>query len=189
MELSDYLALVPAENSTQPDFIAMLTAALTPLVEGQTNLWNFLNDFDLDQAIGVQLDQVGLWIGLSRNLVVSIPPYYFSFNISGLGFNQGYWYSPYDPTTEIVQMDDSTYRSALKAKARANVWDGTTAGLQAIVAFVNSEFGISLTLKDNLNMTMTLGYTGTVPLPIIVALLEQSLLIPRPMGIALIYSL
>ncbi|MGC7970039.1 DUF2612 domain-containing protein, partial [Salmonella enterica] len=67
-------------------------------------------DFDLDQAIGVQLDAVGEWVGISRNITVPLAGVYFSFDIAGLGFDQGVWKGPFDPDTGLTTLDDDTYR-------------------------------------------------------------------------------
>ena len=64
--LADYLSLVPPQHRNKPNFIAALTAVLQPMVDHQAVLASMPAAFDLDVAVGVQLDQIGLWVGVSR---------------------------------------------------------------------------------------------------------------------------
>jgi hypothetical protein len=136
MTLGDYLALIPPFNANKPRFINMLASLLQPIIDAQDMLAAMLADFDLDTAVGVQLDIVGQWIGRTRYLQVPIAGVYFTFHAAGDavlrdGFNQGIWLGPYDPTTGIIAMPDDTYRKILKLQAIANEWDGTVPSIQA----------------------------------------------------------
>jgi hypothetical protein len=114
----------------------MLAALLQPVLDAQEVLAALTADFDLDTAVGVQLDIVGQWIGRTRYLQVPITGVYFTLHaptdtVQRDGFDQGVWLGPYDPTTGIVAMDDGTYRKILKLQAIANEWDGTIPSIQA----------------------------------------------------------
>ena len=87
--LEDYLALIPPMNAGKPDFIAGLTADLEPMIAVQNLIASLPDAFDLDTAIGAQLDAVGIWIGRNRNIDVPITNVYFSWDIDGLGWEQG----------------------------------------------------------------------------------------------------
>jgi hypothetical protein len=113
--LDQYIALLPPYHSHQSRFVNTLAALLQPLVEAQEVLAQLSADFDLDTAVGVQLDMVGEWLGRSRWVD---------------GFDQGQWLGPFDPTSVIVAMPDDTYRSVLRLQAMANHWDGTLASIQ-----------------------------------------------------------
>jgi hypothetical protein len=64
--ITQYTNLVPVANSSQPNFMAMLAATVQPLAD-IVAFENSINDFyDIDAAIGVQLDTLGLLIGVSR---------------------------------------------------------------------------------------------------------------------------
>jgi hypothetical protein len=133
MTLGDYLALIGSWHSTRPKYMNTIAALIQPLVDAQAMLAQLTADFDLDTAIGIQLDQVGQWIGRTRYIEVPITGVYFTFD-DGIttagdsprtGFDQGVWFNKYDPTEKIAALDDETYRSVLKLQAIANHWDGT----------------------------------------------------------------
>jgi len=140
MTLGQYLGLVTWFHAARPRYMNMLAALLQPLVDAQALLASLVADFDLDTAIGVQLDTLGLWIGRNRWLKVPITGVYFSFDNSDdgtvgssprTGFDQGVWLGAYDPTTKLIAMDDETFRKLLKLQAIANHWDGTIPSIQA----------------------------------------------------------
>lgn len=134
MTLGQYLALVTSFHSQRPRYMNMLAALLQPLVDAQAFLASLTAAFDLDTAVGVQLDIVGQWIGRTRYLQVPLTGVYFSFDDGQgprTGFDQGVWQGPYDPASAIIAMDDDSYRAILKLQAIANEWDGTIASIQA----------------------------------------------------------
>jgi hypothetical protein len=89
--INDYLGRIPDYNSIQPDFMAVLAGILQPLVDLQNFAQALPQQFDLDVAIGTQLDQTGLWIGRSRFISTPIEDVYFSWDVDGLGWEQGLW--------------------------------------------------------------------------------------------------
>lgn len=127
-DLGYYLGLVTAWHSDKPRFMNTLASLLMPVIEAQSLIESLTADFDLDTAIGIQLDQVGQWIGRDRYIREPIEGVFFSFDDGGgprTGFDQGIWLGPYDPTDKIAAMDDETYRMVLKLQAIANQWDAT----------------------------------------------------------------
>ena len=76
----------------------------------------FITEFDIDEAIGVQLDILGKWIGRTRVVSQPISGIYFSFDTDGLGFDQGVWQGPYDPDAGFTNLSDETYESSSKQK-------------------------------------------------------------------------
>jgi hypothetical protein len=133
MTLEEYLALVPSWNSQRPKFMSTLAALVQPLVDSQTFLASLTADFDLDTAVGVQLDAVGRWLNRDRFIDQPITGVYFSFDLASerVGFDQGIWFSGFDPTEAIIALDDETYRTILRLQAIANQWDGTLPSMQA----------------------------------------------------------
>jgi hypothetical protein len=128
MNLSDYLGLITSWHSDKPRFMNTVAVLLQPMVDAQAMLAQMTADFDLDSAVGVQLDILGQWIGRSRFVEVPISGVFFSFNDGSgarTGFNQGVWLGKYEPTDAITALDDETYRTLLKLQAIANSWDGT----------------------------------------------------------------
>ncbi len=135
---SDYTVLITSEHRDKPRFMATVRALVQPLVDQMNVLQSMPSKFDLDNAVGVQLDDVGLWVGVSRKVRTPLTGIYFSFDVAGLGFDQGIWKGPFDPDTGLTVLDNDTYRLVIRAKIGANHWDGTLASSAAIL---NSIFG------------------------------------------------
>jgi hypothetical protein len=138
MTLADYIGRITSWHSDKPRFVNTVAVLVQPLIDAQDMLAKLTADFDLDTAVGVQLDQVGQWIGRTRYVETPVAGVFFSFNDSydgtpgdspRTGFNQGIWLGQYDPVDQITALDDDTYRSVLKLQAIANQWDGTVPGI------------------------------------------------------------
>lgn len=131
MTLEEYLGLITSWHSDKPRFMNTVAVLVQPLVDAQDMLAKLTGDFDLDTAVGVQLDMVGQWIGRTRYITTPIRGVFFSFDdfTPRTGFDQGIWLGQYDPTDSITAMDDDTYREVLKLQAIANHWDGTLPGI------------------------------------------------------------
>lgn len=132
-KVADYLAKVPPLHASKPKFMATIAAVMQPFADAQALLDGMPLVFDLDTAVGVQLDATGAWIGKTRIIPIPIPNAFFSFDTPGLGWDQGYWAGTFgDPSTYFVSLDDDTYRRLLYAKVLCNSSDGTIAKIQAI---------------------------------------------------------
>jgi hypothetical protein len=155
-QVSDYLKLVTRLHANQPKYIAMLSAVLQPFSDLQAFLNSMPAQFDIDQAIGAQLDIVGLWVGQSRNISVPLPNIIFAFDSANLskGWDRGIWKGPYATLNGITALDDDTYRLLLQTIVLANSWDGTVSAAQAILdnffedfpgtfVFIDDKSGIS----------------------------------------------
>lgn len=127
-----WLALVPPENNQKPNFMAMLQLVLQPFADMVAVSAALPGLFDLDDAVGSQLDIVGEWIGISRNVNVPLTGVYFSWDTAGRGWDEGAWQGPFDPDDGLVTLADPEYRFLLQAKIALNQWDGTIPGAQAI---------------------------------------------------------
>jgi hypothetical protein len=137
-QVSDYTGLITSEHADKPRFVATLAAIAQCFVDVQNAVIGIPFEFDLDDAIGVQLDAVGEWVGITRNVKTPITGVYFSLDTANLGFDQGVWQGPFDPTTGLSSLDDDTYRLLIRAKIGANNWDGT---LGTSAAILNGIFG------------------------------------------------
>lgn len=177
-QLDDYLQLLPSENASKPNFNAVLAAFLQPFVDAQNNA----PTFDIDTAMGVQLDAIGLWVGQSRKVNVPIAGVYFSMDTTGVGFDQGVWFGPGSSATGVTSLDDETYRLILKIKVAANSWDGTLSGAQQVLSSVASS-GTYLFIQDNFNMSITIGVSGKIPSALFVALIQQVFSWIRPAAV------
>ena len=127
MTLEQYLGLITSWHSDKPRFVNTVAVLIQPLVDAQAMLQKLTADFDIDTAIGVQLDMVGQWVGRSRYIKAPISGVYFSFDLPAqrVGFDQGQWFGPDSSVDGVHALDDETYRTVLKLQALANSWDGT----------------------------------------------------------------
>jgi hypothetical protein len=146
--------------------------------------------FDLDTAVGAQLDILGKYIGVDRNSNTPASIDYFSYEGytgggSPNGYNDytattpnGFIYADYTgadlPTTAFT---DIQYRFVLQLQIALNNFDGTLAYIQQFLA---DFFPGEIEVVDNLNMSITYNIQPGVTLPIPTSVLENFL--PRPMG-------
>lgn len=185
-DLSDYLALITTEHSDKPKYMAMLQSVLAPVVDALNASAELPAAFDLDQAIGAQLDVVGLWVGIGRHVSTPLVGVYFSLDTVGVGFDQGVWKGPFDPDSGVVELDDETYRILIRAKIGANHWDGTLGGSKAILDLVFNS-GTHVFIQDNQDMSMTIGVSGEMPSAISLALLTGGYIPIKPEGVRVDY--
>lgn len=296
MHLDYYLSLLTSEHANQPQFrsvVQLLTNAVAANADVGLSL---IDAFDLDQAQGAQLDAIGLWVGMLRNVQVPITGIYFAwdnppptsgpvlastasgalasatyyvrltyvtaageslpgpeaslfvpansvlqvisptgvpgsvtgYNVyvstatgteakqnsspiaigtnwqepnsglvsgaavpttsvgTGVGWESGYWQGPFDPTTGIEKLDDKSYRTLIRAKIAANLWDGTLAEMYDFWDFV---FGPDvIAVQDNQDMTLTLVYDSLQVSPVMRNLLTSGALPIKPSGVKINYA-
>lgn len=160
MTNEEYLNLITSEHRGREKFEATVLAGVSPFSKLQTVMLALPADFEIDAAIGVQLDAVGVWVGRSRRIAKPITGVYFTWdNLSSDGWDFGVWKGQFDPDSGLVELPDESYRVLLKAKIAANRWDGTIPGAYDVWANI---FGADseLVLQDNQDMTMTIGVSG-----------------------------
>lgn len=181
-----YPPLVTSEHAVRPRFMATVEALTRPLVRAQSLIAAMPAAFDLDAAEGVQLDAVGLWVGRSRYLSIPISGAWFSFDTSGLGFDEGTWKGPFDATTGISRLDDGPYRLLLKARIAANQWDGTRQGAVDAWSVMFDGTGVTFQIQDNGDMSMDVLVSTDHPLDAVTtALITGGYLGIKPSGVTI----
>jgi hypothetical protein len=180
----DYTTYITSEHADKPNFLATITA----LTEGAGQISDMLQSlpqkFDVDLAVGDQLDAVGKWVGFSRQLVAPIAGVFFSWDTAGLGWDQGNWKGPFEPTQGIVTLDDQTYRFALKGKIAANYWDGTVDSLLVISTTGLADLGVSIVVEDNMDMSTDNVYIlGGSLYAALLALIKRGVFPPKAAGV------
>lgn len=181
-DVQPYLDLVTSEHNQKPKFMEMLAEYLQPLADGKAVMDGMVVLFDIDSALGQQLDMIGLWIGRTRELAVPITDVYFTFN-TGPGFNQGILRNQFSPTNELLVLPDEQYRTLLKATIAANHWDGTIIGAYEAYAIVFGPGGYTMLIIDYQDMTMDVMLGGPVPDAVTLALLLGGYLSLKPVGV------
>lgn len=182
-DITPYTSLITSEHNVQPNFMATIAALVQPSADLQVVLNSIPGLYDLDAAVGVQLDTVGQWVGQSRNLKEPITGVYFSFDTTDLGFDQGTWLGPFDPTSGLVALPDDSYRILLYATIAANSWDGTVPSAYTIWGTLFASFGYEILIQDNQDMTMGIVLIGPTPNAITLALFTGGYLNLRPAGV------
>ncbi len=182
-DITSYLALVTSEHDDKPNFLATLSALVQPAADNVSLLASLVQAFDLDVAVGVQLDAAGEWVGRSRYLTIPLTGVYFSLDIAGVGFDQGAWLGPYDPVSGLTALHDDAYRTLLRAKILANKWDGTIPDAYAAWAVVFGSTGYQVIIEDFCDMTMLIGLVGNILDAVTMALLTGGYLSLRPAGV------
>lgn len=160
LPLEYYLGLLISEYQNSPKLTAFLKALLQKYDEISQCQVQMDMAFDIDNAVGPQLDMLGAILGTPRLV----------------GFQPSGGVSPL--------LTDSTYRVYLKAQAAKDEWDGTIDGLQGIWGTLFP--GGQIVIDDNQNMTATIFIRGTFT-SIEQDLISNGYIVPRPEGVLYTY--
>lgn len=160
MAIGNYLNNITSQHRDKPKFIAWLSSNLTILDHAYLVAKSININFDLDYAIGKQLDTLGKVIGRER--VLTFQP------LNG-----------FDPV-----LDDETYRLVLKAKVAMNSWDGTIPQMYQIWENIFTDIGLQL--KDSQDMSFNAYITGYVN-QIRQDLIQHGYIVPKPEGVRVNY--
>ena len=153
--MSKYTELITNYHAGKPKFVAHVDLSTRPLTDASTSLQGLISAFDIDSAVGVQLDVLGEWIGRKRIVSQPISGVYFSFDTDSLGWDQGIWQGPYDPDAGYTSLSDDTYRIVLKAKIAINNWNGQNDTLPPILEAALAGSGLKMQIVDNQDMTIS----------------------------------
>lgn len=153
--MSKYTELITNYHAGKPRFVAHVDLSTRPLTDASTALQGLITAFDIDSAVGAQLDILGEWIGRTRIVSQPISGVYFSFDMDGLGWDQGIWQGPYDPDAGYTSLSDDTYRIVLKAKIAINNWNGQNDTLPPILETALEGSGLKMQIVDNQDMTIS----------------------------------
>lgn len=182
-DTDSYLDLITSYHRGKPNFTATIRALVEPLAQLQAVSAHMPADFDLDDAIGVQLDKVGEWVGRSRFVKIPIANVWFSFDDALRGFDQGVWQQPYDTGSGITRLDDEAYRTLLRAKIAANQWNGQIGTAKSALDIIFPDGATQILLIDNQDMSMTFGISGVIPSLLMIALVSDGYLPLKPEGV------
>lgn len=140
MILTDYSSLVTSQHNSKPKFMGMTANDTAPYTKMQEIINNIHTDYDLDFAIGNQLDIIGEWVGISRKIETPLDIWFSWDSTVSLGWDNGAWANTYSQTSAIVSLPDEPYRFLIRAKILSNYFDGTLEGLYGIISalFPNS---------------------------------------------------
>ena len=155
-ETEEYASLITQFNYEKPKFNLLVRNILSPGVRNNSLAESFNMAFDVDNAVGAQLDVIGRLIGLGRLL-------------------------DYVPSSGSREMDDDEYRLALKLTIAKNTWDGTLGSLKQIYRDALGE-NVTLVYNDNQDMTVGIEVYGSMTTRE-TEMLERSGLLLVPAGV------
>lgn len=181
--MSTYTDFITSQHRGKPKFEALVDLDTAFFSEISGFISSLPRKFDLDVAVGIQLDVVGEWIGLSRYVSAELPGVYFSLDDADLGLDSGVWKGPFDSSSGLARLDDESYRLVLRAKIGANHWDGTVEELQKILDQVFIEYETAVFVCDHQDMSLSFYLVGPLPPPVIVSLFTGGYLAIKPFGV------
>lgn len=133
-DTEEYADLLSQANYNREKFNLLLRSMLKPGVSLIECLQSLNLVFDLDNAVGDQLDIIGNIVGASRLL-------------------------NYVPASGDRVMDDNEFRIVIKLTIAQNAWDGTLGSLKEIYEQTLGE-GVKIKFTDNQDMTVTINVSG-----------------------------
>lgn len=160
MAIDKYLKNITSQHRDKTKYMKWVKFLLETLDDCYNCIESIDINFDIDNAIGVQLDQLGEIIGRKRILT----------------------FQPIDDYYPI--MDDETYRLVLKTKIAMNNWDGLTESIYQI--WKNIFDDLRLKIKDGQDMSFECMIYGFVN-PIRQDLIQKGYIIPKPEGVRINY--
>lgn len=160
MAIEKYLDNITSQHRDRPKFISWLSKSLTIIDHAYLATKSIDINFDIDNAIGQQLDLLGIIIGRERTLTFQ--------PLNG-----------HDPV-----LDDETYRLVLKTKVAINMWDGTIPHIYEIWENIFSDIGLQI--EDNQDMSFNAYVTGYVN-QIRQDLIQHGYIVPKPEGVKVNY--
>lgn len=151
------MSLPTPEYQNSPNFLAFLKLFLQKLDDITAFVDSIDEAFDIDYAVGVQLDTIGQIVGVSRYL----------------NFQPSYGMSPI--------LGDEDYRVLLKAQIGQNQWDGTQDGLNPLWAALFP--GSVIAIHDNHYMDMDVFIDFPNASSIFIDLIQNGFIVPKPAGV------
>ncbi len=160
MAIDSYVNNITSQHRDKPKFIKWVSKNLNVIDDTYLLLKAMDSNFDIDNAIGKQLDTLGTVIGRNRTLT----------------------FQPLNGFNPIL--DDELYRLTLKAKTAMNNWDGTIPQMYEI--WNNIFDDIQLQLEDHQDMSFTAYVSGYVN-QIRQNLIQKGYIVPKPQGVRINY--
>ena len=177
---NQYTELIAGAHFEKPKYSRFIYEITEPLNIARKRLALLYENFDVDTAVGVQLDSIGVRVGISRHLPMKLIGIYFALDdVDGVGFDRGVWKGKYDPDDGIVSLDDETYRLVIKTKILANKFDGKNQSVPEFLNTVLCYFGVPAKIfdfQDEQNMHVVLNMTKSETPPIVWELISRRLI-------------
>jgi hypothetical protein len=192
----DYTTLITSEHRDKPKFAALVGLLANTVGDIGAAIQSLPQAFDLDVAVGKQLDIVGQWVGQSRTVtdVLIVGFFGFSDDIVALPFGEqgnpsigGRFYEEGEAFSGTSVLSDPEYRTILRAKIVRNQYDGTADEIALALQYI---FNAHAYIRDPGTMSLQVVVNSNISL-VGQSLLTNFDLLPRPTGVSIdkiIYS-
>lgn len=154
--LDGYRRLLTSQYKTRPRLTSWLLWLLSEGLTYRNALLEFVEAFDLDLAVGAQLDTIGRVVGVNRLL-----------NFYPVG-------------GESPLMDDETYRLVIKARIVQDFWKGTLDELYSAWSVLFPD--VILQIQDQQDMTYNVVIMGAFT-SLMRELIANGYIVPKPQGV------
>lgn len=177
--------LITSEHINKPKFVATVGGLTQGFVDTLSQFNYYPTLFSVDDAVGAQLDVIGEWVGIARNIFLSVDAY-FSWDTSGVGWDQGIWWEVGDAESVVTKLPDEEYRMMIKLKIACNTFDGTLPTALGIISDLVSADGCTVSATEG-DMPVAFTITGTIS-SVTRALITGGYLPLKPAGVAITYT-
>ncbi len=193
--IDSYVDLLIAQYSNKPRARGTVAAYVSEVVASE--IYTQVRDaFDLDTAVGVQLDVLGEYRGVSRDVftlvltkdffffaLYSETPTEFGFALyADTDISIDWFFITYpDVNASIFTMTDSQYREVIRFVAAV---ESSPLSLADIDVILLQFFGADIELTDNADMTIT--YESITPPNLAYQLVRDLGFLPKPAGVRVI---
>ncbi len=192
-ERIDHAALAQSRTITQyresAKFQAFIRATLAQMNELESLAWSVLDQLDVDQAEGINLDVLGELVGVSRYVPESLQLAFFGFadTPGAAGFGESgradlgaRFIEAGEPATGTSYLGDPEFRLLIRARVAKNHARGTVSDAYGSLAYLFG--GVPSVIEDSGRMAF--GVSIGRPLTLIERqMIRRFDLLPRPAGV------
>lgn len=156
MPSNKYTEKIAGAMTHKPNFEWFVFQITESFRENKELLESLYHSFDLDSAVGSQLDAVGVRVGTSRTIIPPIEGVeFFSLDVRHAGLDEANWYRPYvDNNTLIKTLDDDNFRFLIRCKVRTNSQNGSREGLEELINMIKDYYDVDMSVVDNQDMSV-----------------------------------
>jgi hypothetical protein len=180
--MTDYTKLITSEHRDKPKFLATVQLFSDVFNAQQQTLVQVQNSYDVDVAVGQQLDTVGLWVGVSRIQQVPIAGVYLTWDDPALGWDFAVWKGPFEPSQGVTSLDDDSYRAVIKGRIASNYFKGTVQSSNDLATFAFEIFGIYCFIIDHQNMSIDIYIAGGAS-AVLIEMIKRGTILPKTAGV------
>ncbi|WOE32191.1 MULTISPECIES: DUF2612 domain-containing protein [unclassified Acinetobacter] len=163
MNENKYLDLITSQHR-QPKFQSVVSATTNPVIDCINLLQSINEKFDIDSAVGSQLQIIAEWIGAPNSIANSVPVPFFGFKdqLDSLPFGEqdgtswgGYWRESGMNSYKALTMSSTLFKRAIKAQIKLNQSDCSIESVKEVIELITDK---AFKIKDNNDMSVTFSF-------------------------------